>query len=381
MIADAVVKASKVLIVDDEEANVQLLERLLRGEGYARIASTTDPRQALPAFQKFQPDLLLLDLMMPHLDGYAVMKQLKPRIPPGGFFPILVITADVSTPTKHRTLADGATDFLTKPIDAAEVVLRVHNLLETRCLYHRLEGENERLEVKVRDRTQELENTQLEVLARLALAAEYRDDNTGEHTRRVGHMSALLAEALGLPRTQVTLIRQAAPLHDVGKIGISDAILLKPGKLTPEESDIIKNHVGIGAKMLHGGLYALVQMAETIALTHHERWDGMGYHGLKGENIPLPGRIVTVADVFDALTHARPYKKAWPIAQAREEIARQSGRQFDPHVADAFIAILDREGENMLTLDGVLSASKEETPWNPSAPDVATRSLTLSSTG
>jgi putative two-component system response regulator len=355
MIPDAVVKASKILIVDDEEANVQLLERLLRREGYARIASTTDPRQALPTFQKFQPDLLLLDLMMPHLDGYAVMQRLRPLIPPGGFFPILVITADASTPTKHRALADGATDFLTKPIDAAEVVLRVHNLIETRCLHSRLEGENERLEVKVRERTQELENTQLEVLARLALAAEFRDDNTGEHTRRVGHASALLAEVLGLPRAQVELIRQAAPLHDVGKIGIPDAILLKPGKLTPEEFDIIKTHVTIGSQMLTGGQYALLLMAETIALTHHERWDGTGYRGLKGENIPLPGRITSVVDVFDALTHERPYKKAWPIAQAREEIAKQAGRQFDPRMVDAFITILDREGERLLALDGILS--------------------------
>ena len=228
MVVDSILRALKILIVDDQEANVQLLEQLLRREGYARIKSTTDPRQALPTFQEFQPDLLLLDLMMPHLDGYAVMQKLRPLIPSGSFLPILVITADVSTPTKHRALADGATDFLTKPIDVTEVVLRVHNLLKTRYLHRQLEGENERLEVKVRERTWELEGTQLEVLARMALAAEYRDDNTGQHTRRVGHVSTLLAEALGLPLTEVKLIRQAAPLHDVGKIGIPDSILLKP---------------------------------------------------------------------------------------------------------------------------------------------------------
>ncbi len=351
MITDPLLKTLKILIVDDENANVQLLEQLLRREGYGRIMSTADPRQALPIFRKFQPDLLLLDLMMPHLDGYAVMQQLRPLIPSGSFLPILVITADISTPTKHRALAAGATDFLTKPIDAAEVVLRVHNLLKTRSLHRQLEDENERLEVKVRERTSELEGTQLEVLTRLALAAEYRDDDTGEHTRRVGHMAALLADAMGLPRQQVELIRQAAPLHDVGKIGISDAILLKPGKLTPEEFDIIKTHVGIGSEMLAGGLYTLLQMAETIALTHHERWDGTGYRGLKGENIPLPGRLTSVVDVFDALTHERPYKKAWPIAQAREEIAKQAGRQFDPRVVDAFIPMLDRKGEWLLSLD------------------------------
>jgi len=353
MIVDCVLKTLKILIVDDENANVRLLEGILAKDGYTNIRTTTDSRQALPLLLGFEPDILLLDLMMPHLDGFAVMQQLRPAIPQGSFFPILVITADATAKTKYRALADGATDFLTKPIDVAEVILRVHNLLETRCLHRRLEGENERLDIQVRARTKELQGTQLEVLARLALAAEYRDDDTGEHTRRVGHVSALLADAMDLPRHQVELIRQAAPLHDVGKIGIPDAILLKPGKLTPEEFDVIKTHVRIGSDMLTGGLYTLLQMAEAIALTHHERWDGTGYRGLKGEEIPLEGRLTSIVDVFDALTHARPYKKAWPIAQAREEIAKQSGRQFDPRVVDAFIPILDREGERLLTLDGV----------------------------
>jgi putative two-component system response regulator len=348
-------QASKVLIVDDEEANVQLLESILRRDGYRHLLSATDSRQVLPLFSSFAPDLILLDLNMPHFDGFEVMRQLRGRVPDGAYLPILVLTADITPEAKQGALSGGAKDFLTKPFDQVEVLLRIANLLETRRLHQLLQDQNQLLEGKVRERTKELEATRLEVLERLAMAAEFRDDETGQHTRRVGETSAALARALRLPDEQVELIRRAAPLHDVGKIGISDLILLKPGKLTPEEFEVMKTHTTIGAKIQSGSLYPLLQMAEDIALTHHEKWDGTGYAGLTGEAIPLPGRIVAVADVFDALTHARPYKKAWPIAQAREEIAKQSGRQFDPRVVDAFIEILDREGEWLLTLDGVLS--------------------------
>jgi putative two-component system response regulator len=187
---------------------------------------------------------------------------------------------------------------------------------------------------------QHLEEAQFETLARLAAAAEYRDDDTGEHTRRVGDLAGRLAEALGLPAELVQLIRRAAPLHDVGKIGIPDAILLKPGRLTEEEFDHMKRHTTIGARMLSGGASTQIALAEQIAGTHHERWDGTGYPvGLAGEAIPIAGRIVAVADVFDALTHARPYKQAWPHAEALAELHRQRGRQFDPRVIDAFLTL------------------------------------------
>jgi putative two-component system response regulator len=195
----------------------------------------------------------------------------------------------------------------------------------------------------VRERTAELEETQIEILERLALAAEYRDDDTGEHTKRVGQMSAEIARGLGLPPAEVELIRRAAPLHDVGKIAIPDSILLKPGRLTPEEFEQMKTHTTLGSKMLSGGRFPLLQRAEEIALTHHERWEGTGYIGLAGDSIPLAGRIVAVADVFDALTSARPYKTAWPRAEAVEEIRRQSGRQFDPRVVEAFLKIVEHE--------------------------------------
>lgn len=196
------------------------------------------------------------------------------------------------------------------------------------------------LEERVQERTAELAQSQIEILSRLARAAEYRDDDTGQHTQRVAHTATLLAQSLGLPMEQVELIHQAAPLHDVGKIAISDLILLKPGKLTDEEFDMMKTHSPIGAAMLSNGHSEVVQMAECIAGAHHERWDGRGYpQQLSGEQIPLEGRIIAVADVFDALTHERPYKKAWSVAETVTEIARQSGKQFDPQVVEAFLKL------------------------------------------
>jgi putative two-component system response regulator len=333
-------RTARILIIDDQPTNTLLLEGILEEEDYQTFRSITDSRKALPVFLEYQPDLILLDLQMPHLDGFEVMRQLRPRIPSNTFFPILVLTADINPETKRHALAEGATDFLTKPFDATEVILRIRNLLQTRALYLELQNQNQVLDQKVRKRTLELEETQIEILERLALAAEYRDDDTGEHTQRVGQMSAQIAKALSLPETDVELIRRAAPLHDVGKIAIPDAILLKPGKLTPEEFEHMKTHTTLGAKMLSGGRFPLLQMAEDIALTHHEHWNGKGYIGLQGESIPIAGRIVAVADVFDALTNERPYKKAWPRHEALEEIQRQSEQQFDPHVVQAFLEIM-----------------------------------------
>jgi putative two-component system response regulator len=328
---------ARILIVDDQPSNVLLLEGILQEEDYSDFRGITDSRQALPVFIEYEPDLILLDLQMPYADGFEVMKQLRAHLPPGAFLPILVLTADITSEAKRQALAQGATDFLTKPFDQTEVVLRIRNLLQTRALHLQLQNQNQSLEQKVRERTAELEETQVEILERLALAAEYRDDDTGEHTKRVGQISAQIAQALGLPEREVELIRRAAPLHDVGKIAIPDSILLKPGKLMPQEFELMKTHTTLGAKMLSGGRFPLLQWAEEIALTHHERWDGTGYIGQHGESIPMTGRIVTVADVFDALTNERPYKKAWPYDEAIEEIQRQSGRQFDPLVVEAFL--------------------------------------------
>jgi putative two-component system response regulator len=231
----------------------------------------------------------------------------------------------------------GAKDFVTKPLDVMEVSLRIYNLLETRWLHVELSRHNETLEEKVRDRTLELEAAQLEILQRLALAAEYRDDCTGQHTQRVGHLAALLGRAIGLPKDHVELIRRAAPLHDVGKIGIPDGILLKPGSLTAEEYSQIKTHTDIGRIILSGSRFPILQLAEQIALHHHERWDGRGYYGIKETEIPLEARIVSIVDVFDVVTHERPYKKAASSEFAMETIRQERGKQFDPNLVDVFV--------------------------------------------
>jgi putative two-component system response regulator len=333
MISEHVLKSAKILIVDDEKANIRLLEVVLQQAGYANVHSLSDSRQAVALFRGIAPDIVLLDLCMPHLDGFGVMKQLHQEIVEHSV-PIVVLTADATLATKHKALKEGARDFLTKPLDAVEVLLRINNLLEAR-FYSVL------LEDKVRQRTHDLERAQLETLQRLAIASEYRDDDTGLHTKRVGTSARDIAQALGLCPAQVDLILRAAPLHDVGKIGVADAILLKPGKLTGDEFATMKQHTVIGAQMLSGSTSPWLQMAETIALSHHERWDGNGYpHKLSGEEIPLVGRIVAVADVFDALTHERPYKKAWSLLEARAEIESQSGKQFDERVVKAFLTLL-----------------------------------------
>jgi putative two-component system response regulator len=333
-----------ILIVDDQRPNVRLLERILEQAGYTTTRGTTDPREVVELFDEFQPDLVLLDLHMHHMDGYAVMEALKTRIPVSAYFPILVVTADITPEAKRRALSAGARDFLSKPFDTTEVLLRIKNLLETRFLHLQLQNQNQALEAKVRERTRELEQTQIEILQRLAHAAEFRDDDTGQHTQRVGQLAARLAQDLGLPEQQVELIRLAAPLHDLGKIGIPDQLLLKPGRFTPNEYEQMKLHTAIGARILSGGRYALLRVAEEIAYTHHERWDGSGYPlGLAGDAIPLIGRIVAVADTFDALTHARPYKAAWSIAEALAEIARQSGEKFDPCVVAALVHLYEQD--------------------------------------
>jgi len=331
---------ARILIVDDQASNVALLEGILQEEDFNSYQSITDSPRTLPVFLEYQPDLILLDLQMPILDGFDVMKQLRACLSPDDYLPILVLTANITPEAKRRALSEGAMDFLTKPFDAMEVVLRIKNLLQTRLLHVQLQGQNRLLDQKVRERTAALEETQVEILERLALAAEYRDDETGEHIKRVGRIAAGIAQVLGWSQEQVELIRRAAPLHDVGKIAISDTILLKPGKLTPEEFERMKMHTTLGAKMLSGGRFPLLQLAEQVALTHHERWDGTGYIGLQGEAIPVAGRIVTVADVFDALTSVRPYKNAWSTSDAIEEIKRQSGKQFDPHLVEAFLKVI-----------------------------------------
>lgn len=327
-------RAARLLIVDDDAANVRSFTRLLQQAGIGRIISTNDAREALDLAREHDPDLVVLDLHMPDLSGVDLLPQLRTQPVAHSFVPVLVITGDSSSEARRDALSAGATDFLTKPYDIHEALLRIRNLLEIRRLHRALAEHNQVLEQRVRDRTVELEAAQLDTLERLALAAEFRDDDTGRHTERVGRISELLARALGLPEPEAALLRLAAPLHDVGKIAVPDAILRKPTALTPEESAIMRSHTTIGARILSGGRSALLQQAQQIALLHHERWDGTGYPEARaGEKIPLVARIVAVADFFDACTSDRVYRPAWSADKVLAEIATQAGRHFDPKLA------------------------------------------------
>ena len=334
---------AKIAVVDDETANVQLLQRILELEGYTDVSGYTDPREFLDTCRILPPDLVLLDLMMPEIDGFEVLKRFQESVDDFDYRPVMIITSDDDRDTKQKALSSGARDFLAKPVSPAEVRLRVGNLLQTRSLQLELQRHAERLEERVRSRTVELEEARLEILERLALAAEYRDDATGEHTRRVGRESAALAEALGLPADQVEDIRRAALVHDVGKIAVPDSILLKQGSLTDDETEKMREHTTVGANILSGSRFPMMRIAEEIALRHHECWDGSGYpDGLKGDQIPLAARIASVIDVFDSLTHKRVYKRAWTTEEALDEIERLAGSKFDPTVARAFLRIHGR---------------------------------------
>jgi putative two-component system response regulator len=347
-------KQLPILAVDDEESNIMLLRRILERAGYTNIATTTDPTQVPAIYVETRPRLVLLDLHMPQMDGFELMERLGPMTRERRSIPFLVLTADAFDETKRKALSLGARDFLTKPLDQIELLLRVRNVLQVQLLEDRLYQQNANLENEVAERTTDLEQARHEILERLALAAEYRDDATQQHARRIGQTCGLLALGLGLPTVEVELISRAAPLHDLGKIAIPDSLLLKPDKLSDEEFEQMKRHTTIGAEILSHSSSGLLRMAEEIALTHHERWDGKGYpNGLAGTDIPIAGRIVTVADVFDALTHARPYKPAWATREAVAEIFHQAGRQFDPTVVDVFMgldhdALVGPAGESQL---------------------------------
>jgi putative two-component system response regulator len=344
-VVSALSPESKILIVDDNIQNINLSVGILEWAGYENLKTVLDPTLAVSVFREYQPDLIILDLHMPNMDGFQVLEQLREYVSGDSYVPVLVFTADASAEARKRALALGASDFLTKPGDATEVLLRVQNFLKQRSLHVALEQHNTRLEERVFERTEELLKSRLETLECLAAAAEYRDDITGEHTKRVGEMSAQIAEKLGMHPVMVDLVRQAAPLHDIGKIGIADSILLKPSRLTDEEFEVMKRHTYIGAEILSRGDSPILLIATEIALYHHERWDGKGYcAGLRGEQIPLSARIVAVADAYDALTNDRPYQAARPIDQALFEIERNSGTQFDPTVVDAFLSLSDFEG-------------------------------------
>ncbi len=312
--------------------------------GYSNIVGSTDSRDALDLYKGFEPDIVLLDLNMPYFDGFQVMKQLQ-ELEKDEYAPVLVLTAMKEEDVRLKALGSGAKDFISKPFNRTEVLLRIQNMLEVRLLNRKvkeqnklLENQNTILEEKVRDRTLELKETRLEVINRLGRAAEYRDNETGLHIIRMSKMSKILALASGIPDDEADIILHASPMHDIGKIGIPDRILLKPGKLNDEEWEIMKTHTTIGEKILEGHPSQLLKTAREIAVSHHEKWDGSGYpKGIEKDQIPVSGRICALADVFDALTSVRPYKAAWSVEDAVEEIRKGAGKSFDPDLVEILI--------------------------------------------
>ena len=344
-----------ILIVDDQPANVALIERILVGSGFPNYHNTTDPREVEGLVRSIKPDLLLLDLQMPHLDGFEVMRLLQ-MVPEAEGMPIVILTADITSEARHASLGMGARDFLTKPLDAVEVMLRVKNLLETRFLQQQLKEHNQLLEVRVRERTQELwtsvrrlekaENdlvmSQEETVRRLSIAAEFRDDDTARHIVRMSHYCAFLASKVGMDEETCRAIRTASQMHDVGKIGTPDSILLKPGRLTPEERAIMERHAKDGWKILEGSDSAVLQLAAEIAVSHHEKVDGSGYpNGLAGDDIPQIGRIAAIVDVFDALSSDRVYRPAFHLPEVWRMMREGRGSHFDADLLDLFLDSMD----------------------------------------
>lgn len=330
----------RILIVDDEEAFCALLARALQRAGYTKLTCEYDPTRVGETFRRLQPDIVLVDLIMPKRNGFEVIEEIRQQVSSDTFLPILVLTGRSDQAFRKRALQSGANDYVEKSDDLDETILRVRNLLHMRFLYVENLRQREELEQRVRERTEELEETQREILERLAMAAEFRDDDTGEHTRRVGQISEMIALAMGFDEAEARRLGSAALLHDLGKIGVPDQILNKPGRLNAHEMEDVKAHTWVGSQILGNSRVTLLQLAEEVARTHHERWDGKGYPlGLKGEEIPISGRIVALADVLDALTHERPYKEPWPLSRAILEIQRGSGTQFDPAVVEAFLSL------------------------------------------
>jgi len=323
----------KILIVDDTPVNIRVLVEALKDDYKLSIA--TNGKVALNyAMAEHPPDLVLLDIMMPELDGYEVCKRLKDQEKTKDI-PIIFITAMSEESNETQGLEMGAVDYIVKPINQKIVQARVRTHLE-------LKKHRDHLSELVQEKTAELLDAKLDIINRLARAAEYRDNETGMHVIRMSHYTSLLSKAAGLNDVYSEKIFHAASMHDVGKIGIPDKILLKPARLTDGEFAHMKSHTIIGGRLLEGGNSDLILMAHDIAMTHHEKWNGTGYpKGLSGEDIPIEGRISAVCDVFDALTSERPYKKEWPVQDAIDEIVAQKGAHFDPRLVDIFVEKLD----------------------------------------
>ena len=332
-----------VMVVDDQSTGRAILEQVVRSlddrvvvEGFGR------PVDAVVWATRHIADLVLIDYMMPEMNGIELAKRLR-ALPGYEHVPIMMVTAHDDRKVRYDALDAGVTDFLIKPVDARECMARCRNLLTLRRQQLALEDKRRLLEGMVEEATREVRDREKETLMRLARAGEFRDEETGYHLVRMARYSRLIADAIGLEREEAETIELAAPLHDIGKIGIPDQILLKKDKLDGGEWDTMRSHPIIGHEILKGSASKYVRMGSLIALGHHEKYDGSGYpNGLVSDHIALCARIVAVADVYDALTSARPYKKAWPSAEAFDFLRKQRGRHFDPHLVDAFTGVKDQ---------------------------------------
>ncbi|MBS1700850.1 MAG: response regulator [Armatimonadetes bacterium] len=329
----------KVLVVDDDTTNLHYLLRLLHIGGYDDVKMAMSGREAVVEGTAFNPDIILLDLQIPELDGFDVLKVLRPLQNSGVYLPILVFTAQATHDVRKKALELGATDFLAKPLDATEILLRMKNFVSMRYLSKELNERNIDLEERVRERTRELEQSYLDIIHRLGRASEYRDNDDGDHTRSISDLSAKIASALGLSSQQIRLIKDAALLHDLGKVGVPDSILTKNGRLNRIEESAMRKHCEVGASILANSRSPLLQVAEKIAAHHHERYDGKGYPaGLRGDEIPIEARIVALADAYQNLLESYG-QTADAVENAMAEVVNDGGKRFDPAVVEAFVAV------------------------------------------
>ncbi len=331
-----------VMVVDDQSTGRAILEQVVRGlDERVEVEGFMRPLDAVVWAARNVADLVLVDYMMPDMDGIAFVQRLR-ALPGYEHVPIVMVTVHDDRKVRYAALDAGITDFLTKPVDARECLARCRNLLTLRRQHLALEDRRRHLEHMVEDATREVREREKETLLRLARAGEFRDEETGTHLIRMARYSRLIAAAIGLDADEAETIELAAPLHDLGKIGIPDQILLKPGRLDKPEWEVMRRHPLIGHDILKGSASKYVRMGALIALGHHEKFDGSGYpNGLEGDHIPVCARIVAVADVYDALTSVRPYKTAWDSAKAMDWMASQAGKHFDPRMAEAFLGSKD----------------------------------------